>query len=685
MERIKNLFLLFCMIAGAFLLQGKNVNAEEFNPEIIGTLTNAGDSVKVEYASEDNKKYIKYVSSTDEVMYVYTDAKSENPKIEVFDRNGEYVTDFCEMGKVNGEYLDPAKTENYNNAEIFIKLKKGEVYYFATYLQDTLYMEEYNVNLIKTSKMPRIDVSAQLGGKSIKLSEVDLSKEGISYDMDKYVLTLENADIPYVFNEYSKDQNYNLFFDRLIEVKVLGKNTITSDYSYYFYTRFPTEFTGNGTLTFKTKTKDGSPNLIIEGGGQYSLIRIDGPTLETSVDLYWYFINAFKVIIDSGKLVYSGKSHEIISARYLYVNGGVIDSMDGMFSWVGLRTEYLEVNGGVIRLAIHCIAEENNGEYPEGFVGIERLRINDGTIVVKYFDQKVEYEHIYLSYIFSSSHEVSIKDGNIYVIVPNKVKGALGDKFAQIIWVNEDGPYPDVFISDKANIQKGSTIDISKVECSLEYDKCKYDGKEKKPAVTVNGLVEGTDYTVTYSNNVNPGTAKVTITGKGDFTGKKELSFIIEENNDTSKADAPKIGATIKDKKYIYKVTKAGSKDGAIGEVMVTGLKKKSLKKIKIATKVTIGGIKYKVTSIGVKAFKGNKKIIKLTIGKNVKTIGAYAFANCKKLKKVTINTKKLKKVGKKAFFRKGGKNISFKVPKSKKKVYKKLLKKAKTKKFVVK
>ena len=98
-----------------------------------------------------------------------------------------------------------------------------------------------------------------------------------------------------------------------------------------------------------------------------------------------------------------------------------------------------------------------------------------------------------------------------------------------------------------------------------------YDGKEKKPAVTVNGLVEGTDYTVTYSNNVNPGTAKVTVTGKGDFTGKKEFTFVIEEikNDDSSVVDGPKEGTTVKDKKYIYKVTKTGSKSGkVVGELI---------------------------------------------------------------------------------------------------------------------
>ena len=41
------------------------------------------------------------------------------------------------------------------------------------------------------------------------------------------------------------------------------------------------------------------------------------------------------------------------------------------------------------------------------------------------------------------------------------------------------------------------------------------------------------DYSVAYSNNVNPGTAKATITGKGGYTGNVEKTFTImpEEKN----------------------------------------------------------------------------------------------------------------------------------------------------------
>ena len=58
-----------------------------------------------------------------------------------------------------------------------------------------------------------------------------------------------------------------------------------------------------------------------------------------------------------------------------------------------------------------------------------------------------------------------------------------------------------------------------------------YTGKAIKPAVTVTlsgkTLKKGTDYTVAYRNNTKVGTATVTITGKGDYTGTVTASFRI--------------------------------------------------------------------------------------------------------------------------------------------------------------
>ncbi|MCM1087721.1 MAG: InlB B-repeat-containing protein [Muribaculaceae bacterium] len=59
-----------------------------------------------------------------------------------------------------------------------------------------------------------------------------------------------------------------------------------------------------------------------------------------------------------------------------------------------------------------------------------------------------------------------------------------------------------------------------------------YTGENFTPELTVTyqkkALVKGTDYTVTYSNNRNAGTAGVTITGKGKYNGQKTVTFQIK-------------------------------------------------------------------------------------------------------------------------------------------------------------
>ena len=69
-----------------------------------------------------------------------------------------------------------------------------------------------------------------------------------------------------------------------------------------------------------------------------------------------------------------------------------------------------------------------------------------------------------------------------------------------------------------------------------------------------------------------------------------------------------------------------------------------------IPSTVKIGKVKYKVTKIADRAFKGNKKLKKIVIGKYIKTIGKEAFSGCTKLKSITVKSKVLKKVGKNAF-----------------------------------
>ena len=100
-------------------------------------------------------------------------------------------------------------------------------------------------------------------------------------------------------------------------------------------------------------------------------------------------------------------------------------------------------------------------------------------------------------------------------------------------------------------------VDISKAAMTLSQTNYTYDGKAKTPSVTVEldgkTLVLDTDYTVSYSNNIEVGTAQVTITGKGNYTGSKTASFTISKAPDeTKKTDISNAAVTLAQTSYTY-------------------------------------------------------------------------------------------------------------------------------------
>ncbi len=129
-----------------------------------------------------------------------------------------------------------------------------------------------------------------------------------------------------------------------------------------------------------------------------------------------------------------------------------------------------------------------------------------------------------------------------------------------------------------------------------------------------------------------------------------------------------------------YKVTKASQVNDGSAEVAVVGVKKAAKKKASLSVPKTIVNkdVTYKVTAINKKAFANCKKLKSITIGANVKKIQKQAFANCAKLAKIKVNGK-LTKVEKKAF---AGCKKNIKVSGKNKKANIKALKKSGYKKF---
>ena len=130
---------------------------------------------------------------------------------------------------------------------------------------------------------------------------------------------------------------------------------------------------------------------------------------------------------------------------------------------------------------------------------------------------------------------------------------------------------------------KSVTVNVvpSIADCTvtIPYSSYTYRGRGIKPTVTVKygstKLVKGTDYTVSYSNNTNVGTAVITVKGKGRYAGTATKKFTVKPLNVTSsyaklsipyasytytgKAITPKVSFTFKDGTVIpasdFKVT----------------------------------------------------------------------------------------------------------------------------------
>ena len=128
----------------------------------------------------------------------------------------------------------------------------------------------------------------------------------------------------------------------------------------------------------------------------------------------------------------------------------------------------------------------------------------------------------------------------------------LSDNFTKVTFKVEDGSLtitPKTIVPDGPETpeEKKTGIEVT------EPDDSKYTGEEHKNTPTVTDtktgktLVEGTDYTLTYSADVtNAGTVTVTVTGKGNYTGEFNVTYEITKRDVvlTSATDSKKYDGT---------------------------------------------------------------------------------------------------------------------------------------------
>ncbi len=246
-------------------------------------------------------------------------------------------------------------------------------------------------------------------------------------------------------------------------------------------------------------------------------------------------------------------------------------------------------------------------------------------------------------------------------------------------------------------------------ETGIGHTECKLCGDVVREKIEVAAIrhdlqkVEGKAATEAETGNKEYYICKVCGDYYADADGKTSITkdsvivpMIKKPASDTQPDGKPgQQGDVVKDEtaKATFTITSTDSKEPQVEYTQP----EETAEKVEISDVVTINGVEYKVTSIAKNAFKNNKQVTAVSIGKNVTSIGDNAFAGCSELKKVTI-AENMVSIGKNAFkgckklktitietgkltkksIRKGAfKGISsktvIKVPKKKLKVYKKL------------
>lgn len=130
--------------------------------------------------------------------------------------------------------------------------------------------------------------------------------------------------------------------------------------------------------------------------------------------------------------------------------------------------------------------------------------------------------------------KVTVYDSDGYVVDASNYSVTYSNNIqagTATITVTAKGDYKGT-LTKNYNIAKR---DISPFSVTLSATSYQYTGAARKPSITVkNGtrtLKSGTDYTVSYSNNIKAGTATAKITGKGNYTGTITKTYTIRPRN----------------------------------------------------------------------------------------------------------------------------------------------------------
>jgi len=286
-----------------------------------------------------------------------------------------------------------------------------------------------------------------------------------------------------------------------------------------------------------------------------------------------------------------------------------------------------------------------------------------------------------------SDKEITLEDGKAVTATANYVGSDAGNyknESVEITLTRSECDHPKTELKNAKPAtckETGYTGDTYCVKCEelvvsgTEIPLGKHQGGKATCTHQAVCTVCGASYGDLDSSNHTFGEWKVVVAATTTEAGKKERSCVCgyKETADIPKLDvqtpgtpstpapgtpstpAPETPSTPAPETPAVKTPKKGdivTDDKKTGSYIITSSEKKEVaykapanknaKTITIPATIKVKGVTYKVTKIADNSFKNNNKITKITIGENIVSIGKNAFYGCKKLRTITIRSKKL-------------------------------------------
>ena len=270
-------------------------------------------------------------------------------------------------------------------------------------------------------------------------------------------------------------------------------------------------------------------------------VKLGGETLKKDVDYTVAYGNNINVgtatVTVTGINDYEGTATKNFDISAASINGATVTAADQTFTGSALKPAVtVTLNGKTLASSDYTVSFGNNtnvgtatitvtgkGNYTgtaRGTFKISAASLNDAVVVAD--------DQVYTG---------SALKPEVTVVLGARVLTADTD-YAVSYSSNTDVGTATVVVTGKGNytgtasgtfkINEPSKIDLT--DATVTAATQTYTGSALKPAVTVTlggKTLSSSDYTVSYSNNTNAGTATITVTGKGNYTGTARGTFKI--------------------------------------------------------------------------------------------------------------------------------------------------------------